>query len=106
MDDQRRFVKPINAPITYARSSSDAIALLEKNKKRGYAQVWLDHDLGEEDDIRPVVTWLVENRVPIGQVYVQSMNPVGVDHIIKSLEPFYRIMKVNTPFLRIPDELL
>lgn len=103
VDDLRRFMKPIDAPITYARNSSDAIALLTKNQKRGYSQLWLDHDLGDEDDIRPVVNWLVEHRPPIGRVYVQSMNPVGSEHILKSLEPYYRVQRVNNPFLRVPD---
>ncbi len=107
VDDLRRFDKNVvNVPITYARNSSDALVLLEKNKKKGFSQVWLDHDLGEDDDIRPVVQWLIENRPPIGHVFVQSMNPVGVDFIIRSLSPYYRVDRVNNPNLRVPDELI
>lgn len=104
VDDLRRFDPIIDGgEITYARRSADAIHLLSRNKDSGYEQVWLDHDLGENDDIRVVVRWILEYKPKIGNVMVQSMNPVGAEWIVRSLEKLYPTRRVNSPYLRVPS---
>ncbi|MFI1408349.1 cyclic-phosphate processing receiver domain-containing protein [Streptomyces sp. NPDC020707] len=53
-------------------------------------ELWLDHDLGGDDSIMPVVTLLEEagfQGVPfqIGTVYVHSANPIGAETVVRSL---------------------
>ncbi|MFC9975979.1 cyclic-phosphate processing receiver domain-containing protein [Spirillospora sp. NPDC127200] len=38
-----------------ARTSREGVLLLEEHRDRNIDELWLDHDLGEDDDILPVV---------------------------------------------------
>jgi len=58
------------------RSSQEAQRLLEGLGRKRIDHLWLDHDLGDEDTIRPVVDLMVqlaEHGVPldVGQVHIQ-----------------------------------
>ena len=80
VDDLR--VPPDNS-WTVARSSEDAIALLQRNK---ITEVSLDHDLGIVndffDDGYKVVVWLEERNIwPVNGIRCHSANPVGVQRI-------------------------
>ncbi|MER5867542.1 cyclic-phosphate processing receiver domain-containing protein [Kitasatospora sp. NPDC002040] len=73
-----------------ARTSADGVRLLEEHRGTFVDELWLDHDLGGEDSIMPVVTLLEEaafNGRPfrIGTVYVHSANPSGAQTIVRSL---------------------
>jgi hypothetical protein len=52
-------------------------------------EIWLDHDLGPDDDIWPVISEM-ERGVQYGEmlakkVYVHSQNPVGKARMIQAL---------------------
>lgn len=64
-------------------------------------ELWLDHDLGGEDSIRPVVEYIERNvfngtPLDIAVVYVHTANPVGADRIVKSnLMQHYVVRRVG-----------
>lgn len=88
-----------NEDVTYARSSADALERLATDR---WDEVWLDHDLGPDDDVRPVVRWLAEHRPGIGCVQVISWNPVGINYIIRSLSTVYPIQVMRRAGLVAP----
>lgn len=96
VDDARTF----DFPAVYARTAAAAIALLRRHDAR-YDEVWLDHDLGEESDVRPVVE-LLERRafrgrpIPIGHIFVQSDDPPGAAWIVAGLTRWYEVSRVAT----------
>ncbi|MFD9204116.1 cyclic-phosphate processing receiver domain-containing protein, partial [Streptomyces anthocyanicus] len=64
--------------------------LLQEHRDTLIDELWLDHDLGGDDSILPVVTLLEEaafNGRPfrIGMVYVHSANPTGAETVVRSL---------------------
>ncbi len=53
-------------------------------------ELWLDHDLGGDDSIMPVVTLMEEAAFDgrpfrIGTVFVHSANPIGSETVVRSL---------------------
>lgn len=65
--------------VTYARTSEEA---LQKLQERGWDEVWLDHDLGWEDDIWPVLDYLLETPdLKIGEIYIHTTNPPTRDRM-------------------------
>lgn len=62
---------------TIARSSRRAIELLNGLKGRYIDELWLDHDLGGEDTIMPVVDLLCGERFDVTKVWIHSFNPRG-----------------------------
>ena len=82
VDDVRGFRD--KRPALVARSSAEALDLLDELRDERIDDLWLDHDLVGEDTIRPVVELLVRlanEGTPqnVGQVHVHSSN-VGAGH--------------------------
>lgn len=88
VDDVRSFVDGRKAEV--ARTSAAGVLLLDQYRGRRLDELWLDHDLGGDDTIWPVVELLeraaFEGRpLDVGVVYVHSANPVGVTQIVQVL---------------------
>jgi hypothetical protein len=80
VDDVRAFRD--QRPAMVARSSQEALALLERLGGQRIDHLWLDHDLGGEDTIRPVVALLVRvaqrgSPADVGQIHIHSSNVSG-----------------------------
>ncbi|MGR6318195.1 hypothetical protein Q2K19_01845 [Micromonospora soli] len=88
VDDLRSFVDCRVAHVV--RTSRAGIEALERNRGQRLDELWLDHDLGEDDTIWPVVEVLEraafeERPFEIGVVYVHSANPAGAEKIMQAL---------------------
>lgn len=88
VDDLRSFVDARAAHV--ARTSAAGIEALERHHGRRLDELWLDHDLGGDDTIWPVVEVLEraafeERPFDIGVVYVHSANPPGAAKIMQAL---------------------
>ncbi|MGW1867735.1 cyclic-phosphate processing receiver domain-containing protein [Streptomyces mauvecolor] len=73
-----------------ARTSGEGVQLLLDHRDAFIDELWLDHDLGGDDSIMPVVTLLEEaafNGRPfdIGAILVHSANPIGAEAVVRSL---------------------
>jgi hypothetical protein len=86
----------------HLRTSADALDWLDSHRGDTIGELWLDHDLGGDDTIRPIVGALEErcfNRdpVPIDVIYVHTANPVGADMILRSrlLGENYRLVRTG-----------
>ena len=83
-------------PAEYARTSEEGLAMLEQQ----WDEIWLDHDLGGDDTISPVVNRLCEmsflgTPVDVGCIIVHSSNPVA-NTIPKVLERYgYECRRVD-----------
>ncbi len=75
IDDVRWFRDGRDCKI--ARSSQRAIELLNNLKGRHIDELWLDHDLGGEDTIMPVVDLLYGEKFDVTKVWIHSSNPKG-----------------------------
>lgn len=78
VDDTRHFRD--GRPCLVARTSADACRLLRSLRSERIDDLWLDHDLGGDDDVWPVVRLLEDAhlagaRYAIGQVHVQASRP-------------------------------
>ncbi|MFI2610375.1 cyclic-phosphate processing receiver domain-containing protein [Kitasatospora sp. NPDC018619] len=84
-----------------ARTSAEGVRLLEEHREAFVDELWLDHDLGGEDSIMPVVTLLEEAAFSgrpfrIGTVFVHSANPVGAQTVVRSLTRWdYRVRRAT-----------
>ncbi|MFG1761456.1 cyclic-phosphate processing receiver domain-containing protein [Micromonospora echinofusca] len=88
VDDLRSFVDGRSAGV--ARSSAAGVELLDRYRGQRLNELWLDHDLGGDDTIWPVVEVLEraafeDRRFDIGVVYVHSANPAGATKIVQVL---------------------
>lgn len=87
------FIDDIRTPqfdAVIARSVKDAMPLLDEE----WDEIWLDHDLGENQTIRPLVIEMERrafegNPVKVGKVFVHSANPVGHRWIRTGLTRYY-----------------
>ncbi|WP_081982014.1 cyclic-phosphate processing receiver domain-containing protein [Streptacidiphilus albus] len=92
-------LRPLPRATRIARTSCEGIQLLEEHRDSFIDELWLDHDLGGDDTIMPVVTLLEEaafNGRPfqIGVVFVHSANPVGAETVVRSLGRWnYRVRR-------------
>ena len=82
VDDVRGFRD--GRPALVARSSQDALKLLDELGNTRIDHLWLDHDLVGDDTIRPVVELLLQlaragSPLNVGQIHVHSSN-VGGGH--------------------------
>lgn len=89
IDDARSFTDSTEA--LAARCSENGVRLLELLRGEPIAELWLDHDLGDDDTLRPVVELLeraahLGERFDIGRVYVHSTNPPGAVAVLAALE--------------------
>jgi hypothetical protein len=77
VDDVRAFKD--GRPALMARSSQEALSLLEELGDERIDDLWLDHDLVGGDTIRPVVEFLVRLAVEgspldVGQIHIHTAN--------------------------------
>lgn len=93
VDDDRDFIIP--RPATVLRTSAAALAELRRIHDDGEVvdELWLDHDLGGDDTAMPVVDMLSElafndDPFPVRRVYVHSMNNVGAERMMRSLQNY------------------
>jgi hypothetical protein len=99
IDDLRSFVDGRDAEV--ARSSSAGVVLLNTYRGRRLDQLWLDHDLGEDDTIWPVVEVLEraafnEHPFDIGLILIHSANPAGASKMMQALQRWgYNIRSVS-----------
>jgi hypothetical protein len=95
IDDLRSFVDGRAAEV--ARTSTDWVALLNRCREQRLDELWLDHDLGEDDTIWPVVEILEraafeERPFDIGIINVHSANPAGGSKMVQVLQRWgYRV---------------
>ncbi|GLW28498.1 cyclic-phosphate processing receiver domain-containing protein [Actinoplanes regularis] len=73
-----------------ARTSAEGIALLERYRERRLDELWLDCDLGADDEIWPVVKVLEDaafekRRIDIGLVNVYSASPLQAAKVARVL---------------------
>jgi stage III sporulation protein SpoIIIAA len=88
VDDLRSFVDGRAAEV--ARTSSAGVDLLARHHGHRLDELWLDHDLGGEDTIWPVVEVLeraaFEDRpFDVGVVVIHSANPAGAAKMAQAL---------------------
>jgi hypothetical protein len=88
IDDLRSFTDGRRAEV--ARTSAAGVALLAGHRAHRIDELWLDHDLGDDDTIWPVVEVLeraaFENRpFTIGVVVIHSANPAGAAKMAQAL---------------------
>ncbi|MFE5585624.1 cyclic-phosphate processing receiver domain-containing protein [Kitasatospora sp. NPDC056531] len=94
-------LRPLPRATRIARTSREGIQLLEEHRDRFIDELWLDHDLGGDDTIMPVVTLMEEaafNGRPfrIGAVFVHSANPIGAETVVRSLARWsYRVQRAT-----------
>lgn len=95
VDDLRSFVDGRRAEV--ARTSAAGVDLLHRYQDQRLDEVWLDHDLGDDDTIWPVVEVLERaafdgRRLDIGIINVHSANPAGSAKITQVLRHWgYRV---------------
>ncbi|MEU6077171.1 cyclic-phosphate processing receiver domain-containing protein [Micromonospora sp. NPDC047074] len=99
IDDLRSFVDGRGAEV--ARTSGAGIALLSRYEDQRLDELWLDHDLGEDDTIWPVVEVLeraaFEGRpFDIGIINIHSANPAGGARMALALRRWgYRVRELS-----------
>lgn len=94
VDDERTLTKlDADHDVTYARNVIVAILCLCNGP---FDEIWLDHDLGGNETIRPFVDMLEEVAVTTGvlhcnRIVAHSMNPVGRRYIRLALGDLYPV---------------
>ncbi|MBB2948572.1 hypothetical protein FB565_008355 [Actinoplanes lutulentus] len=88
VDDLRSFVDA--RPAEVARTSSTGVKLLDRHRSRRIDELWLDHDLGDDDTIWPVVEILEQaafegQPFDVGVVIIHSANPAGAARMAQAL---------------------
>ena len=95
VDDLRSFVDGRDAEI--ARTSSAGVDVLTRAAGSRIDELWLDHDLGGDDTIWPVVEVLERaafdgRAFDIGLITVHSANPAGAAKMAQALRRWgYRV---------------
>ena len=89
IDDVRGFKDERNALV--ARSSQEAVTLLNRLTDTRIDHLWLDYDLVGDDTICPVVDWMVQLAstgapLNVGQIHIHSANVSGGHWIRLELE--------------------
>lgn len=54
----------------------------------GLEAISLDHDLGEGDDSRKVVLWMINHDFWPQNVYVHTMNPIGREWLVGMINKY------------------
>ncbi|MGI5149295.1 cyclic-phosphate processing receiver domain-containing protein [Plantactinospora sp. CA-294935] len=88
IDDLRSFVD--GRPAEVARTSSGGVDLLDRHRSHRLDELWLDHDLGNDDTIWPVVEVLERaafegQSFGVGVVIIHSANPAGAAKMAQAL---------------------
>jgi hypothetical protein len=83
-------LRPLPRATRIARTSVEGIQLLQEHRDGFIDELWLDHDLGGDDSIMPVVTLMEEaafrgRPFDIGTVFVHSANPIGAEAVVRAL---------------------
>ena len=88
--------------LIYARTSAQGLALLATES---WDELWLDYDLGEDDDANRVLDYLErrfyeERPVALGVIFVHSDNPVGAQRLALTLARYYPVVRRSAiPYL-------
>ena len=84
---------------TYVRSLSAAMSFDEEQISQ-YTDIYLDHDLGNNEDIRPFVRFLEEEADTIRKltypkitIHIITSNPVGREYIRAALSPHFKVLE-------------
>jgi hypothetical protein len=99
VDDLRSFRD--DRPARVFRTSAQALAFLRGFDGR-IEELWLDHDLGGVDTVRPVALHLEEQAfggapLDVGVVYVHSANPPAAESVLRGLRRYgYRAERSST----------
>lgn len=94
-------LRPLPRATRIARTSREGVLLLEEHREREIDELWLDHDLGGDDSIMPVVALLEEaafdgRPLTIGMIFVHSANPVGAEAVVRVLRRWdYRVRRTT-----------
>lgn len=93
------------------RTLAEGLAILQAYHDSGehIDELWLDHDLGLNDDsefgwdtIMPVVNWLeemghFETPLSVGMIFVHTANPAAAPRMMDALRPYYTVIRENLP---------
>jgi hypothetical protein len=88
VDDLRSFRDGRDAVVV--RTSAAALTLIHDLGETFVHELWLDHDLGGDDTIRPVSAYLEEiayfgKPMQVGVIYVHSANVGAAEAVLKGL---------------------
>lgn len=104
VDDERTF--DVDLPVTYLRTEDEALAWFARwwlkhettwhyeESPPAIGQLWLDHDLGDGQDVMVVVRFLRQLSatsrygLPITHTLVHTQNPVGGQNIVDLCNTF------------------
>lgn len=96
-----------SGPITIARSSAEALKLVEESPKLPQ-QISFDHDLGGDDTAFKFMWRLIYghldgkwNLADVQAIQVHSANEVGAQKLISLWENFCRTQNINSPVTRV-----
>jgi len=98
--DDRRMFDRATEPV--ARTSEEGLHLLERFRGKRVDELWLDHDLGGKDTIKPIVNMLEEdafNGRPwnIGRIIFHSSNIEATKPMILGLSKWYYVGRGEGP---------
>jgi hypothetical protein len=92
----------------YVRTSDAGVERVRWHAEKGIAlgELWLDHDLGPDDDIRPLERWLEEafhagTAPDIGRIVAHSANPVGAAEIVRAFDRWTDTVRVDVTRMRV-----
>lgn len=108
IDDLRVF-KPdfdlTGMEVHIARTSKEALTLLQDNPEKEWDEIWFDHDLGmvdgKEDTTLPVVDYLAlqtfeGNRITVRTAYIHTSNSAGARDLTTPLQRWgYKTVRVE-----------
>jgi len=100
IDDERTL--KLEGEVNHARTSWFGEQLMVVLRSAGLRldELWLDHDLGDDDTIEPIVNWLEEtayheNPYWVGQIMVHTINAPAGDRMMAALSPYYNTRRVG-----------
>lgn len=99
IDDEKTFDFPSDWDVTYARTLDEGTTHVIFGR---WEEIWLDHDLGGDDTIRPLVLELAQRAYygfiyPVDEFVICSLNVVGQKWIESTLNPYYRVSLCTSP---------
>ena len=95
IDDLRTFTFPAR----YARTSGEGLDALATHEP--LTELWLDHDLGGDDTIMPVIDHLAERAFneqpyPVARIVIHTSNPSGAETMERVLRRWgYPVVRVT-----------